>query len=236
MFTVLTQAALMEVESNEFHWDLCHQEAWTMPFAFCTREKSWCEFAESAEHGKSTQFIQELARKYNMVIVSPILERDEAHGDTLWNTAVIIGNHGNIIGKHRKVVPLTQASEDLVMPNENIELRLRAEIEIHKRLGLNCVKLWCLCVVSPYVLPETSNLLVEIYNSPVTEDSDRNYCKESSSTLCSLISWSKHFPLSVNDHDSHYPHIFLVVDLLVASSFPFSISFPIALPRDTTSK
>ncbi|BBN04517.1 beta-ureidopropionase [Marchantia polymorpha subsp. ruderalis] len=81
---------------------LCLQEAWTMPFAFCTREKSWCEFAESAERGKSTQFIQELARKYNMVIVSPILERDEAHGDTLWNTAVIIGNHGNIIGKHRK--------------------------------------------------------------------------------------------------------------------------------------
>ncbi|KAG6542092.1 hypothetical protein Mapa_016510 [Marchantia paleacea] len=81
---------------------LCLQEAWTMPFAFCTREKSWCEFAESAEHGKSTQFIQELARKYNMVIVSPILERDEAHGDTLWNTALIIGNHGNVIGKHRK--------------------------------------------------------------------------------------------------------------------------------------
>ncbi len=24
------------------------------------------------------------------------------HGDTLWNTAVIIGNKGNVIGKHRK--------------------------------------------------------------------------------------------------------------------------------------
>ncbi|KAL3683722.1 hypothetical protein R1sor_001744 [Riccia sorocarpa] len=81
---------------------LCLQEAWTMPFAFCTRERSWCEFAESAENGASTKFIQELARKHNMVIVSPILERDEAHGDTLWNTAVVIGNHGNIIGKHRK--------------------------------------------------------------------------------------------------------------------------------------
>eukprot|EP01025_Chloroclados_australasicus_P037462 TRINITY_DN38244_c0_g1_i3.p1 TRINITY_DN38244_c0_g1~~TRINITY_DN38244_c0_g1_i3.p1 ORF type:complete len:262 (+),score=33.29 TRINITY_DN38244_c0_g1_i3:80-787(+) len=37
-----------------------------------------------------------------MVIVSPILERDEIHGDTLWNTAVVIGNNGNVIGKHRK--------------------------------------------------------------------------------------------------------------------------------------
>jgi beta-ureidopropionase len=74
-----------------------------MPVAFCTREKSWCEFAESVETGESTELLQGLAAKHNMVIVSPVLERDEAHGSTLWNTAVIIGNHGNVIGKHRKV-------------------------------------------------------------------------------------------------------------------------------------
>lgn len=34
---------------------------------------------------------------------SPILERDEAHGETIWNTAVVISNNGNVIGKHRKV-------------------------------------------------------------------------------------------------------------------------------------
>lgn len=38
-----------------------------------------------------------------MVIVSPILERDTAHHDIIWNTAVVIGHTGNIIGKHRKV-------------------------------------------------------------------------------------------------------------------------------------
>lgn len=73
-----------------------------MPFAFCTREKRWCEFAEPID-GESTQFLQDLARKYNMVIISPILERDLNHGETIWNTAIVIGNHGNIIGKHRKV-------------------------------------------------------------------------------------------------------------------------------------
>lgn len=73
-----------------------------MPFAFCTREKSWCEFAEPVD-GESTKFLQHLARKHNMVIVSPILERDVVHGETIWNTAVIIGNQGNIIGVHRKV-------------------------------------------------------------------------------------------------------------------------------------
>lgn len=37
-----------------------------------------------------------------MVIISPILERDEDHGDTIWNTVVVISNSGNVIGKHRK--------------------------------------------------------------------------------------------------------------------------------------
>jgi beta-ureidopropionase len=78
------------------------QEAWTMPFAFCTREKQpWLEFAEAVD-GPSTQALCVLAKKHNMVIVSPILERDDAHGGTIHNTAVVIGNRGNIIGKHRK--------------------------------------------------------------------------------------------------------------------------------------
>jgi hypothetical protein len=73
-----------------------------MPFAFCTREKRWCEFAEPVD-GESTKFLQSFALKYNMVIISPILERDINHGEVIWNTAVVIGNHGNIIGIHRKV-------------------------------------------------------------------------------------------------------------------------------------
>ncbi|XP_069817295.1 beta-ureidopropionase [Dendropsophus ebraccatus] len=82
---------------------VCFQEAWTMPFAFCTRERlPWTEFAESAENGVTTKFCQELAKKHNMVIVSPILERDEVHGETLWNTAVVISNTGAILGKSRK--------------------------------------------------------------------------------------------------------------------------------------
>ncbi|XP_029475896.1 beta-ureidopropionase isoform X2 [Rhinatrema bivittatum] len=82
---------------------VCFQEAWTMPFAFCTREKlPWTEFAESAEDGPTTRFCQELAKKYNLVVVSPILERDELHGETLWNTAVVISNSGAVLGKSRK--------------------------------------------------------------------------------------------------------------------------------------
>ena len=80
---------------------LCLQEAWTMPFAFCTREKApWMEFAESAEDGPSTMLMKKLASKHNMVIISPILERDSS--EVIWNTAVVISNTGNVIGKHRK--------------------------------------------------------------------------------------------------------------------------------------
>lgn len=82
---------------------ICMQEAWTMPFAFCTREKfPWCEFAEEAENGPTTKMLQDLAKAYNMVILSSILERDTAHGDTIWNTTVVISNRGRYLGKHRK--------------------------------------------------------------------------------------------------------------------------------------
>ncbi|XP_066598943.1 beta-ureidopropionase [Prorops nasuta] len=82
---------------------VCLQEAWNMPFAFCTREKyPWCEFAENAESGPTTLLLSKLAQQHNMIIISPILERDSVNGDTIWNTSVIIGTDGNVIGKHRK--------------------------------------------------------------------------------------------------------------------------------------
>ena len=78
------------------------QECWTGPFFYCTREKEpWLEFAESAVHGPTAQVVNELAKRYNMVIVSPILERDDTKG-TIWNTAVVHSNRGTVIGKHRK--------------------------------------------------------------------------------------------------------------------------------------
>ncbi|KAG5885323.1 hypothetical protein JTB14_020695 [Gonioctena quinquepunctata] len=101
MFKMAEQALLIAYKGgvNIF----CFQEAWNMPFAFCTREKSpWCEYAEDAKQGSTTTFLEELAHRYNMVIISPILERDQEHGDTIWNTAVVIDNYGEYLGKHRK--------------------------------------------------------------------------------------------------------------------------------------
>jgi beta-ureidopropionase len=95
--TIVEAAALCGVNV------LCFQEAWPCPFFFCTREKEpWCELAESAMDGPTTKFLQRLCQQYNIVIVSPILERDVDHEDTLWNTAVVISNTGRVLGKHRK--------------------------------------------------------------------------------------------------------------------------------------
>lgn len=80
---------------------LCLQEACAMPFTFCTREKSWCEFAEDVREGRTVQWAKRKAAQYGMVIILPILERDVLM-DRVWNTAVCIGHTGNYVGKSRK--------------------------------------------------------------------------------------------------------------------------------------
>ena len=61
---------------------VCLQEAWTMPFAFCTREKQpWLAFAEPVD-GPSTQILPALAKKHNMVI-------EYVEGWDLWQVTLI---------------------------------------------------------------------------------------------------------------------------------------------------
>lgn len=80
---------------------LCTQEQWNAPFFQCTRERQpWIEFAEDYETGPSAVLMKQLSAKYNMVIVSSILERDEAK-ETLHNSAVVYQN-GKTLGRHHK--------------------------------------------------------------------------------------------------------------------------------------
>ncbi|KAJ8957975.1 hypothetical protein NQ318_001976, partial [Aromia moschata] len=82
---------------------LCLQQAWNMPYAFCVGEKRpWSVYAEDAQKGPTTKIVQVLAEDHNMVIISPILERDETCEDIIWNTAVVIDNHGKYLGKYRR--------------------------------------------------------------------------------------------------------------------------------------
>ncbi|CAB3244088.1 unnamed protein product [Arctia plantaginis] len=92
---------IIQIAGSEGVQILCLQETWYMPFFLCTREiKEWEDFAELAHDGPSFHFLSKLATKYNLVIVSPILEKDEA--GVWWNTAVVIDADGKYLGKHRK--------------------------------------------------------------------------------------------------------------------------------------
>lgn len=60
------------------------------------------ELAENYLTGPTAELTKELAAKYNMVIVSSILERDEVKG-TAHNTSVVTDNTGRIMGRHHKI-------------------------------------------------------------------------------------------------------------------------------------
>ncbi|CAH1103968.1 unnamed protein product [Psylliodes chrysocephalus] len=92
----------------------CFQQAWNMPYAFCSGESMpWSEYAEKAEEGATTRILQTLALENNMVIISTILERDENFEERIWNTAVVIDNHGIVLGKHqRNHVPKVECSNE----------------------------------------------------------------------------------------------------------------------------
>lgn len=59
------------------------------------------ELAESATDGYSTLHLIELAKKYGMVIVNSILERDTERS-TIFNACVVINETGRVMGKYRK--------------------------------------------------------------------------------------------------------------------------------------
>lgn len=57
-----------------------------------------------------------------MVIVSPILERDETYGDVIWNTAVIISDNGSVLGKTRKNhIPRVGDFNEVIYPKKEKE-------------------------------------------------------------------------------------------------------------------
>ena len=79
---------------------LCMQEIFTGPY-FCSEQtKKWYDSAEQIPGGHTTNLMQELAAKHNMVIVVPIYEEDLP--GVYYNTAAVIDADGSYLGKYRK--------------------------------------------------------------------------------------------------------------------------------------
>jgi beta-ureidopropionase len=78
---------------------LCLQEIFNGPYFCPGQSNEWYQAAESIP-GKTTEIMQGLAKKHNMVIIVPIYEQEMP--GVLYNTAVVIDADGTVLGKYRK--------------------------------------------------------------------------------------------------------------------------------------
>src|SRR5256885_5367984 len=79
---------------------LCLQELFYGPY-FCAEQYArWHELTERAPEGPTTQLMQKIAKKHQMVIVVPVYE--EQMPGVYFNTAAVIDADGRYLGKYRK--------------------------------------------------------------------------------------------------------------------------------------
>src|SRR6266545_2881894 len=90
---------------------LCMQEIFTGPYFCAERNPRWYEAVERIPEGPTTKLMQEYAKKYNMVIVVPLYEEEEA--GLYYNTAAVIDADGTYLGKYRSEERRVGKSVDL---------------------------------------------------------------------------------------------------------------------------
>src|SRR6267143_254797 len=79
---------------------LCFQELFYGPYFCAEQKKKWYSMVEKIPDGPTTKLMQDLARKYSMVIVVPIYEMEIT--GVYYNTAAVIDADGKYLGKYRK--------------------------------------------------------------------------------------------------------------------------------------
>src|SRR5476651_46897 len=78
---------------------LCLQEIFNTPYFCPGQDPKWYASAEAVP-GPTTDLIATYAKKYNMVIIVPVYEKEQA--GVLYNTAAVIDADGAYLGKYRK--------------------------------------------------------------------------------------------------------------------------------------
>ena len=78
---------------------LCFQEIFNTPYFCPGQDKNWYASAETVP-GPTTELMQEYAKKYQMVIIVPVYEKEQA--GVFYNTAAVIDADGTYLGKYRK--------------------------------------------------------------------------------------------------------------------------------------
>ena len=78
---------------------LCLQEIFNTPYFCPGQDEKWYRSAESVP-GPTTDRMAEYAKKYNMVMIVPVYEREQA--GVLYNTTAVYDADGSFLGKYRK--------------------------------------------------------------------------------------------------------------------------------------
>ena len=79
---------------------LCLQELFYGPYFPAGQDAKWYSLVEPVPDGPTVRAMQEVAKKYQMVMVVPIYEEEMA--GLYYNTAAVLDSDGTYLGKYRK--------------------------------------------------------------------------------------------------------------------------------------
>ena len=80
---------------------VCLQELFYGPYFCAEQDAKWYELTEPIPDGPTTKLMQELAKKYGIVLVVPMYEEDLT--GVYYNSASVIDADGSYLGKFRKM-------------------------------------------------------------------------------------------------------------------------------------
>ncbi|MFQ6030714.1 MAG: nitrilase-related carbon-nitrogen hydrolase [Dehalococcoidia bacterium] len=92
--------SMIEQAAGEGVEVLCLQELFYGPYFCAEQDARWYSMVERVPDGPTVTFMQELAKKHNMVMVVPVYE--EAMAGVYYNTAAVLDHDGAYLGKYRK--------------------------------------------------------------------------------------------------------------------------------------
>ncbi len=92
--------ALIEEAAGKGVQILCLQEIFYGPYFPAEQEMRWYDMGERIPDGPTTRLMSELAAKFKMVIIPPIMEEDIT--GVYYNTAPVIDADGEVLGIYRK--------------------------------------------------------------------------------------------------------------------------------------
>lgn len=78
----------------------CLQEIFYGPYFCAEQDTRWYETAERVPDGPTIRLMQKVAKEHSMILIVPIYE--EAMTGVYYNTAAVIDEHGEYLGRYRK--------------------------------------------------------------------------------------------------------------------------------------